>query len=531
VVLALAVLAGLGGCGKMAQSGVESPAGSSSSEAASSVETSSSVEYVPQDRFEDANIINTEFTRANLAQNPKTGSLGAATDWAVLFVTQNYKAFSPKYIYVDSLSSTSPDPSIFVGNETSFVLRTFCVNFETDGAPNGLTPEEDGSYNLNLQVVMKESKDHQLTLLGFVTNQKRDINRSSDLAEFLKVIPEFKNLEIAVPKPDAPLESINLTELTGGLHIIGVWPVGDALYIFGYDPDFRLIDGSLTALLLKAYSFESLSLLYEKTFPLTNSSDTAFFIEDESLIFTPDRTGGQPYFRATKNGAKEIDYTPADEKADKLYRLSDTAVIRESGVDLLLEKDGKTIPLLTGVPGDNAHEYSCYSFRYRIDDSSFVYLKMGWEWVIESGIYNIETGKITLLSHENAQTLVPIAVQNGKIILSAYYDMSYTSLGPYLYDIASGQITDLGWFDKTFRNYYTTFLQDENTLAAFSKTDSALCVLLCDLTKETTPRRFETFNYNLAEPTRIFKSGGYLWFCSQAEPFSDAYLFRIPIEK
>ena len=257
-VLALAVLVGLGGCGKAPQSeGAES--GVSSEQASSAVVSAS--EYIPLDWFEDANIINTEFTRANLAQNLKTGSLGAATDWAVLFVTQNYKAFSPKYIYADSLSSTSPDPSIFVGNETSFVLRTFCVNFETDGAPNGLTPEEDGSYNLNLQVVMKESKDHQLTLLGFVTNQKRDINRPSDLAEFLKAIPEFKNLEIAVPKPDAPLESINLTELTGGLHIIGVWPVGDALYIFGYDPDFRLIDGSLTALLLKAYSFESLSLL------------------------------------------------------------------------------------------------------------------------------------------------------------------------------------------------------------------------------------------------------------------------------
>ena len=492
-------------------------------------------EFKSDNYFEDANIINAVFTREYLAENEITSTVDSKSDparnWAVLFVTQNYKAFSPKNIYADSLSGSWPKPSIFVGNETSFVLQAFRVNFETTGVPDGLTPEEDGSYNINLQVVMKESKDHQLTLLGFVTNQTQDIKCPSDLAEFLKVLPEYENLEVAVPKPDAPLEAINLTEKTGGLLFIEVWPVGDALYVFGFDPDYRLADRNNITLYMKVFSSENLTLLYEKSFLAPRVATIACYMEDEGLIFTTERGGEQPYYLATESGVQEIDYTPNEEKADKLYRLSDTAAIRQSGVDLLLEKDGKTTPLLTGVPGDNVHEFSSYSFRYRLNDTSFVYLKTGWEWVIESGIYHIETEKITVLTHENARTLVPIAVQNNKLILVAYYEMSYTSFGPYLYDLASGQITDLGWFDKTFRNYYTTFLQDENTLVAFSKTDTDLCVLLCDLDKETTPRRFSTPNYNLAEPTRIFKSGGYLWFCSEADSFSDAYLFRIPIKE
>jgi len=516
-VLALALFTGLLGCAGQTQSSKAESAVSEESSAVSatsseivsskiiSSQATSTVEYIPLDRFEDANIINTVYTRKYLAENELTASVDSKSDparnWTVLFVTQNYKAFSPKYIYSDSLSGSWPKSSIFVGNETSFVLQAFRINFETTGVPDGLTPEENGSYTINLQVVMKENADHSLTLLGFVTNQTMDIKCPSDLAEFLKVLPEYENLEVAVPKPDAPLEAINLTDITGGLHILDVWPVGDALYVFGFDPDYRLVDGKFTTIYLKAYSLETLTLLYEESFPFTHTNNIDCLIENEGLIFTADKTNGQPYYRVTASGVTEIEFIPPEENSDKLYRLSDTATIRESGIDLLLEKDGKTVPILSGVPNDgydgNIHELSRYRFRYRIDDTSFVYSKIGWEWVIESGIYNIETGKTTVLKHENADVLVPVAVQNGKIILTAYYDSLYTSFGPHVYDISSEQITDLDWFDETFHNYYTKFLGVDNSVAAFAKTDTGLCVLLFDLSEETTPRRFDTSNYNL----------------------------------
>lgn len=536
-VLAIVVLAGLGGCGRTTQNAPSQSAGSAiSSDSVSSVETISSAAYVPQDRFEEDFIpLLTEFTRQYFAQNPLTGSLGAATNWAILFVTQNYKAYSPKYIYADSLSSSSPDPSIFINNETAFVLSAFCVNFEADGTPDGLTPEEDGSYNINLQVVAKEDKDHRLTLLGFVTNQTRQINRPSDLAEFLKVLPEYANLKVAAPKPDAPLEAVNLTDKTGGLRILDIWPAGDALYVFGYDPDERLIDGKHATLYLKAYSAGNLSLLYERSFPSSRVTAPACFAEAEGLIFTSEREGGQPYYLATESGIKEVDYTPADEKADKIFRLSDTAVIIQSGIDLLLEKDGAAVPILKGVPNDgydgNIDEISRYLFRYRIDDSSFVYAKIGWEWVSESGIYNIETGKTTIFTHKNAHTLVPISVQSGNILLVPYRDSVYTSFGPYLYDLASGQMTDLGWFDETFYQSSSSFLYFNDTITSFSKTPFGISVLLCDLTRETTPRRFDVFDENSAEPTKVINAGGYLWYCFETAWFSDAYLLRFPIEK
>ncbi|HPS34538.1 MAG TPA: hypothetical protein PK854_04660 [Oscillospiraceae bacterium] len=536
-VLAMAVLAGLGGCGKIPQSIPESSTVSAViSEASSSVETNSTVEYVPLDRFEDDIILNTVYTRMYLAENEITSSVDSKSDpvknWAALFITQNYQSFSPKYIYTDSLSGSRPKPSIFVGNETSFVLQTFRVTFETTGVPDGLTPNEDGTFSINLQVVMKENADHSLTLLGFVTNQTRDIKCPFDLAEFLKVLPEYENLEVAVPEPVAPLEAINLTDITGGLLFIEAWPVGDAVYILGYNPDFRLADGKNITLYMKVYSAENLTLLYEKSFPAPRVATLACYVEDEGLIFTPERGGGQPYYLATENGVKEIDYTPADERADKLYRLSDTAVILQTGVDLLLEKDGKTVTLLKGVPyDDNSHVCSRYRFLQRVSDTTFTYIKMGWEFPIETGIYDIETGKTTLFTHNNANCLVPIAVQSESVVITPYWDSSYTSYGPYLYDLASGQLVDLGWFDKTFYPGSSKFLCFDNKIASFSKTRFGMSVLFCDFTFETTPRRFDSLNYNTAEPTRIISTGGYLWFCSEADSFSDTYLFRIPIEE
>ena len=540
-VLTLGLIVGLFGCAGKTQSGETGSVVSKESSAEASVvseisseitssEAASSVEYVPLDRFEDANIINTEYTRAYLAQNETTGSLGAAADWAVLFVTRNYQAFSPKYIYAEPLSGVSPDPSVFVGNETSFVLRNFCVHFNTTGVPDGLTPEEDGSFDVYLQVVMKESDDHQLTLLGFVTSQTQDINRPSDLAEFLKVLPEYADLKVAVPEPDAPLESVNLTEMTGGLHIIGVWPVGDALYVFGFDPDYRFTDEKFTTIYLKAYSLETLTPLYEESFPSTHSNNVSCLIEDGILIFTPDNTDSQPYYRATADGVSEIDYVPEDENSDQLYRLSDTAVIRQSGIDLLLEKDGETIPLLTGVPyDDNSDVCTRYRFLCRVSDTAFAYIKMGWEFPIESGIYDIETGKTTLFTHKNANSLVPIAVLSGRVVITPYWDSSYTSYGPYLFDLASGQLTDLGWFDQSFYQSSSKFLCFDNIITSFSKTRFGMSVLLCDFSKSTTPQRFDSLNYNSAEPSTIFNTAGYLWFTSEADSFSDTYLFRIPI--
>lgn len=226
----------------------------------------------------------------------------------------------------------------------------------------------------------------------------------------------------------------------------------------------------------------------------------------------------------------------APDSASGVYQLSDLTVIRESGFDLLLEKDGKSVPILTGVPydeqNDNMGEASAYRFRFKVSDSSFVYIKYGYEWIIECGIYNVETGKTTLFSHPDADMLIPVAAENGRVALIADTMEKHSSFGPFIYDSASGKTENLNWFGAEVNDIAAPiFGLFGDTLAAFSQENTGFTIRLCNLNDKTDLRTFGISDYEAAQPSAAFLTEDAYWLTTEAYSLSDLYVFRIPTEK
>lgn len=485
--------------------------------------------------FEDSAIINTEFTREKLAQSDTHYVLDyfeASERWAISFVEENYNGYSPFGIAADFMTGQNSVASIFKGVDAVFSTMSYWVQFESESEITGLLKDEAGLYGLHLQVVMRKAED-RVTLLGFVTNQTRQINRPVELAQFLNSVPGYENLQAAEPETEDGITAINLTEKMDGLRVINVIPAGNKLYVLGYDPGYRMAGKSENEVTwadgtLGVFSTESFALLYEYKLTIDFQKMRYFEADGEDLIFSPDTENGS-YYRASKTGVTKLDSAP--ESTEGVYRLSDSAVIRQSDGSLLLEKDGQTTTLFAGIPfeveKDNMTESVGYTFRYRLSDTAFVYSKYGYEWLIGSRIYDISTGTDTPIALPNAETaLYPVAAGNGKVVLVPDFIENATSGGPYIYDVMTGETSTANWLMFYNDRSYPVFKLSGDTLAAFSVDDNGLAIRLCDLNTETVMNLFE-LHYQAAQPLAVYDTEDAFWFTTDAYSLSDTYLFFI----
>ncbi|HOP10774.1 MAG TPA: hypothetical protein PK629_04725 [Oscillospiraceae bacterium] len=528
LVLALALFAGLFGCAGQAQSNEVESAVSEGSSMISS-ESTSSVEYVPLDRFEDANIINIVYTRKYLKENEMIINHDAAyasNEWSLMFIKDNYKNYSPYNISCEYKALESYSPYDYNNCDAEFTLFVYYIEFHTKTALKELSPDESGGYSFYLQVVMKKIDFYKQSLLGFVTSQTRQIDNARDLAEFLKKISGYECLELKRPViPETLPENIEIiysADFTN-LHITDKFIVKDTIYFFGMEPCYWLT--GKTDLILQTFSLPDFRFLYEYHFSFYD--DRINSMDDEGIIIKRKNEQGNIYFHATETGVSQLPPTPDSEK--DLYRLSETAAIRENDDgDLLLEQNGKTVILFDGTPyTENASSDICtYYFYYRVNDSAFIYMSYGYEWWINCGIYDIATRTNTVFSHENAADIWPIAVGNNKVILAADAYEWYTSYGPYVYDAVTGEISDLNWFSKKFEEDYEPVIDlFGDKLIAFSEENSEYVIRVCDLSTDTKPTVYRFSRERVGLPLGIYQTEDSLWF------FIRSCIFRMKSER
>ena len=331
------------------------------------------------------------------------------------------------------------------------------------------------------------------------------------------------------PKAESPVEFVNLTELSGDLFAFDAIPVGKTLFVFGYYTNNPTRYDS-SKVVMKAFSIDDICLLYEYTFPYKSLYYGSLTVENGGLIIQFNDEEIYKYYRATEKSVEPLETTP--DRASGIYRLSDTAVIKQTeDGGLALEKNGITTTLFTGVPFSDQTvniDASCYYvFKYRLSDTSFLYMKYGYEWVDECGVYDIVTGKSAVLTHPNTDTLLPRAADNGRVILIADTLDGYTSYGPYVYDSSNGEINDLAWFSYADDGNYPSFGLFGDTLAALSKENGGFAIRLCNLTGNHEPRIYQIADYETAEPSAVYDTNDAIWFITRGYSSSDTYLFYI----
>ena len=126
--------------------------------------------------------------------------------------------------------------------EKKYFYAILChTEFESDVAPEGLEID-DGRYQISFQMVIESSDAYYegpFTLIGFVTNQERQIIEACELYEFVEGMPLFEDTDFIEPEPlkmvrldslgydftetvideASGLSVINLRALTGGLEV------------------------------------------------------------------------------------------------------------------------------------------------------------------------------------------------------------------------------------------------------------------------------------------------------------------------
>ncbi|HRY21523.1 MAG TPA: hypothetical protein P5198_08430, partial [Flexilinea sp.] len=412
--------------------------------------------------FGEGSIINTVYTRMSLSENPVTSSYGYSStilDWIDLFIIGNYNSFSSRW--TTTFSEQFFTLNTITGEKEYFTTLNCVTEFKSDIEPVGLE-YDDGSYEISFQMVIKTSEIYYkgpFTLIGFVTNQERQIIEPLELYDFIKDVPRYKDTDFIVPEPmkfvkldslgydftetivdeATGLSVVNLHSLTGGLKVddFTFFP-GDLLAVLAVDPEVQ------NEKVLMVFNADDLQLLYQKTFSYPSGTypagGHAEFYKINGTLVLEQKLGNEnyKYFIPEKTGVSEIP------KPTERYRLSDSAFIVEEKNCLYLEQNGKQKLLLEGIDEDSVDSEG-YRFIHRISDTRFIYELMGYEWLVECGIYDIETGEKTVFTHENAPLLDIEAYNDGKAILVAdtWCGPEYESYGPYLYDELSGELIDL----------------------------------------------------------------------------------------
>lgn len=384
-VLALAVLAGLGGCAKPA-------------------------EKEDGNWFEDSVIVNTALTRKALSENPVVSTdeyYSTILDWVDLYIRGNYNAstwgttFSEKHYTLKMVSG-----------EKSFFTIIFCeTNFQSDVTPEGFE-SANGSYQLRIQMVIKTGKNYYegpFTLIGFVTNQERQIIEPRELYDFIKGVPDYKDTDFIVPEPmkliqlaalgydftdtkmddESGLSVVNLRSLTGGLEVDDfTFLPGDLLAILTVNPEVQ------NEKVLMVFKAEELRLLYQKTFSYPAGDYPAGghveFYNINGTLVLEQKLGDEiyKYFIPTMSGVLE---TPEPKRT---YRLSDTAFIVDEKNCLYLEQNGVRKLLLEGIYEEDSTDWENYNFFCRINDTRFIYEVYGYEWYVECGIFDVKNQDI-----------------------------------------------------------------------------------------------------------------------------------------
>ncbi|HPG20411.1 MAG TPA: hypothetical protein PLG58_07460 [Flexilinea sp.] len=343
---------------------------------------------------------------------------------------------------------------------------------------------------------------------------------SNELASSISSITEqtgsaTKNL--TETKLDSGISVINLTNSIFGLDIDEIWFFKDNLIgVIAYNNFY-------------VFSSENLNFIYQKTFTFKDGY-LKFYRHGEFSALYSSNNGIHTFYDVNKT-----EISPITEEQFLRFQLSDSSFILERDNNLVLEQNGKTKTILTGVmpaEGEDILSGEVYFFDCRLSDTRFIYSKNGYEISLEIGIYDIETGKTTLLSHKNADYLVEYTSDNGKVIFAPVDPSSFSSIGPYLYDDSTGELTDLDWLnflegDEIIHPDYFLF---GNTLVAFVDDDITTKLRFFDLTTRTETKVIEipsSLGISGNSMNGFFTTKNNLWFYSTSK---DGYLFRIPME-
>ncbi|HNX13723.1 MAG TPA: hypothetical protein PK854_04670 [Oscillospiraceae bacterium] len=354
--------------------------------------------------------------------------------------------------------------------------------------------------------------------------------------------------ESAISSLDQNITALNLSMYSGTLEIRDICFFEDDLIgvlLHGMD---QIISEESTELnfTLIVFSILNMNPLYQvlfKTQPVMTQSDSKqiaysmdFVKSGENQALVLSRNEGwavsEMFFAVTKTGVTEI-------SRDQVYshRLSDSVSILEDQNNLVLKHKGETETLLSGFyyidPNtvDDPLAWENYSFFCRLDNNRFVYEKYGWEWLDETGIFDLETGESTSFVYENVNPLRLCTTDGSRIVLTPERDSGFSSYGPYLYDDTTGEVTDLDWLDYTYMDEIEPdFFLVENTLVAFIDDSFTPALRLFDLETKTEKSQIDFSNqYNLSQSRMEFMiSGKYLYFFSLSWSWN-SFLFRIPI--
>ncbi len=327
---------------------------------------------------------------------------------------------------------------------------------------------------------------------------------------------------------------IKLIELSRFFHELSVKDIrflnNRLIGIIAFDSNLNKLEGESqnNHYLLAVFSVDTLQLLYEKRFTLPQGGGLNFYHRGNSValhsFYPPDI---ETFYTVTETGITQL---PKEEFFK--FHLSDTFFILETENDLVLEQNGDSKTILTGVSDKNDGEtptWEKYTFECRLSDTRFIYLKSAYERLIECGVYDIETGEIALLTPDNAKFLdVHTSYDNIAVLISYDY-----SLNPaYLYDDKTGEMTQLEWMNDLKANgvfpHYCLF---ENTLIAFVGYEGTAALRFFDLAAATETTVIELpSSYRLTENylNGFFITDSDLWFYSCTP---DGYIFRIPIEE
>ncbi|HNX13724.1 MAG TPA: hypothetical protein PK854_04675 [Oscillospiraceae bacterium] len=326
---------------------------------------------------------------------------------------------------------------------------------------------------------------------------------------------------------------IELSRFFQGLSVKDIRFLNNRLIgIIAYDSNLNKLEGESqnNHYLLAVFSVDTLQLLYEKRFTLPQGGYMGFYRRgDPVALYSLSPPDIETFYTVTENGITQL---PKEEFFR--FRLSDTSFVLEKGNDLVLEQNGAAKTILTGVsdktPDGEAPTWEKYTFECRLSDTRFLFIKSdAYEQLIEFGVYDIETGEITLLTPENSKFINLHTSYDNKAVLVSYDK----SLHPaYLYDDITGKMAQLKWMNDLQANgvfpHYCLF---KNTLIAFVANNGTAALRFFDLASETEKTVIELpSSYRISKnyPSDFFITESDLWFYSLTP---NGYIFRIPIEE
>ncbi|HPF55840.1 MAG TPA: hypothetical protein PLV03_04810 [Clostridiales bacterium] len=484
------------------------------------------------------------FTREALANNPLTsteGGMEASKKWAALFVEENYKDFEPYDITIKYRFYWDEIYILYTvsGDKKCFAIIYYTINFNTklDLRESGLSWPNP---HFHLQVVMKNDSD-QYSLIGFVTNQDKSVENSSELVDFISGVPGYESTVFSFLDSPDPIDLNTLgTDFIeksigeSGLSVINLSAfVGDLkIRDLHYFPDnvlAVLVSDANEQKKIMVFAAEEMEFLYEIAIEDSNPNYLSIQKINQETILRLEIDGADHYYTITQSGLSEF----AQDRFTR-YRLSYNAYIIEEKNNLVLEQNGKREILLEGIyPEDDDDDttWNCYFYYCRINNTRFIYKNNGYEWFNECGVFDIATGEATVFTHKDAPRLYIKAYTDGKAILIPDDWSYFLSIGPYLYDESTGELTDLHWLDGTYSDgYYSSFALSGNLLAVVIEDYPLDSFRIFDLTTQTEILNipFIQTQNNYLEAYSFCATENYFWFSSE---YSNYYLFRFPIER